>query len=271
MTKQQLIGTGVAIAVALSLATWIWMSSALTTALPSGAVTSSGLSYEVTPSGERQHSQSTEFYDISVSYPDRTALALSSSAGPTAEARAVAAMESWINQQVIGFIMMGDFANLTEEDKEIIGFNDGRKYTLDIAYDEYQSPQVVSYVYTVYTDTLGAHPNSYYRTFMFDKRTGQELTLGDILEGDWLAFVSAESESQIRAYLAAITASEEADIQLFEEGLAPEEGNFLNAYMDGSDIVILFDPYQVAAYAAGPQEVRIPISQLRTIATPQAR
>lgn len=267
MTTKQRIGVGVAVAAALALGAWVWGSSVLMTLTGSAPGTSatSGLSYEVTPEGSRQIRQSTEFYDIAVKYPDHTTLALSSSAGPTAEAAALAAMEGWATQQVLGFIAMGDFANLTEEDKEMIGFNAGRKYTLDIDYTEYQSPQTVSYVFTAHIDTLGAHPNGYFKTFMFDKRTGKELTLGDIFEGDWLSYVSAESEAQVRAHIAEMTASAGADVSLFEEGLAPREGNFLSAYMDGGDIVILFDPYQVAAYAAGPQEVRIPRASVATM------
>ena len=52
-------------------------------------------------------------------------------------------------------------------------------------------------------------------------------------------------------------------------GTTPEEVSFENFYFDGNDLVILFAPYQVAAYAAGPQTLRIPLSELASILKPE--
>jgi hypothetical protein len=249
-------GIGIAAALVLAgVAAWVLYSSAN---LPWQAKKepASVLEHTVTPSGDRVHERSSEFFDIRAQYPDKTDLPRGLSDDATL------AMETWLRTTVDGFIAEGNFDELTEEDKEIIGFASGRKYALDITYKKFESPRTVSYVYTVYTDTLGAHPNGYFYIFMFDTRTGARLTLGDILEGDWLAYVSAESKAQITAHLREMMGGE-GEASLFEEGLLPREGNFLNAYIDTDAIVILFDPYQVAAYAAGPQEVRIPLSKVR--------
>lgn len=253
MSKAQFIAIGVAVVIAGALGVWVWLSSATNFRFDGSQTTSGELSYDIAPTGDRSYVESTEFYDIKASYPDTTPLG--QTVGKGADSAAVNAMESWISGQVRGFISMGDFDNLTEEDKQMIGFASGRKYTLEISYDRYESPETVSYVYSTYEDTFGAHPNGYFKTFVFDKRTGAEITLGDMLGGDWLERVSTISRQQIVAHLTEESGGEAPT--LFEEGLAPEEGNFLNAYLDGNEIVILFDRYQVVAYAAGPQEVRI--------------
>ena len=248
MSRTYVIG-GLAATAILCIAVWALYSSGMR--LPwQNSESVSVLEHQVTETGDRRHATSTDFYDIEATYPDEVPLT-----GEMA-ASAMLSMETWVKDTIDGFIKDGNFKNLTEEDKEIIGFNAGRKYTLDISYKRFESPHTVSYAYTVYTDTLGAHPNGYFYTFLFDARTGATLTLGDILQGDWLDYVSAQSGKQITAHISEMMEGG-GEVTLFEEGLAPREGNFLNAYLDGADIVILFDPYQVAAYAAGPQEVRI--------------
>lgn len=248
MSRTYVLGGLVALAI-LCIAVWELYSSGMR--LPwQKAESISVLEHRVTETGDRRHATSTDFYDIEATYPNGVPLE-----GEMA-ASAMFRMETWVKDTVEGFIKDGDFENLTEEDKEIIGFNVDRKYALDISFKRFESPYTVSYVYTVYTDTLGAHPNGYFYTFLFDVRTGAVVTLGDILQGDWLTYVSAQAKEQITAHIAEMMGGE-GEVTLFEEGLAPREGNFLSAYLDGNDIVILFDPYQVAAYAAGPQEVRI--------------
>lgn len=247
--------SGLAVLAMLCIAAWALYSSGTRLPWQKEAKEVYVLEHTVTDSGDRVHEQSSEFFDITARYPDKTALSRDLSADATF------AMETWVRDTVAGFIAEGNFDKMTDEDKQIIGFASGRKYALDISYKEFESPQTASYVYTVYTDTLGAHPNGYFHTFMFDTRTGTRLTLGDILEGDWLTYVAAESKAQITTHLREMMGGG-GEVVLFEEGLLPREGNFLNAYLDGSDIVILFDPYQVAAYAAGPQTVRIPLTQV---------
>lgn len=255
-----MLGVSAAVLFAGVLGAWVWLSFLTNLSIEGPIDTASEIPYTVTSAGDRRYESQTEFYEVSLQYPNATPLR--QTAGPAADARAIQRMESWLGAHIQGFISNGDFENLTQEDKDIIGFSAGRKYALDISYDLYTSAKTISYVYTVYVDTLGAHPNAYFYTVMFDKKTGKELTLGDIFEGEWLPYVAAESKRQITERLAEAYGGAQY-VTLFEEGLAPQEGNFLNAYLDGEDVVILFDPYQVAAYAAGAQMVRIPIATVR--------
>lgn len=48
-----------------------------------------------------------------------------------------------------------------------------------------------------------------------------------------------------------------------ENGTAPKEENFQNFIFEKENFVIIFNPYEVAPYAAGILEVKIPYSELR--------
>ena len=49
-----------------------------------------------------------------------------------------------------------------------------------------------------------------------------------------------------------------------ENGTAPKEENFQNFIFEKENFVIIFNPYEVAPYAAGILEVKIPYSELRS-------
>jgi hypothetical protein len=52
---------------------------------------------------------------------------------------------------------------------------------------------------------------------------------------------------------------------MLSAGTTPEEKNFANFFLDNQEFVLLFPPYQVAPYAAGPQTLRIPLPELSNI------
>lgn len=55
---------------------------------------------------------------------------------------------------------------------------------------------------------------------------------------------------------------------LFVSGADPTPENYRNWNITPGGLLISFDPYQVAAYAAGPQEVLIPYAKLSAIIDP---
>jgi hypothetical protein len=58
------------------------------------------------------------------------------------------------------------------------------------------------------------------------------------------------------------------DFPVSAEGVSPRDENFRTWNLTGQGLRIHFDPYQVAAYAAGPQEVIIPYSDLAGLLDP---
>lgn len=200
-----------------------------------------------------------EYYDIEASYPSGTPL--SEEVSPAADDKAVTILRSFIDGEVRRFKENGNFNNLTDTDIAMLGYEDGRKQLLEISYEEHLSEGTVSYVFTLYQDTLGAHGNTFFRTFVFDTKTGEGLVLHDLFSSD--AYLDSLSGMSRNALMASL--GEFADTGMIDQGTTPYEDNFQAWYLDGDALVILFPPYQVAPYAAGPQKVRILLSELADI------
>ncbi len=200
--------------------------------------------------------QNATYYDITAQYASSTPLS------GAANASATALMKNFVDNTIAEFKTDGNFDHLTTEDISMMGFDKGRKESLKIVYLESSSARTVSYIYTIYTDTLGAHGNSDFRTFTFDTTTGAGLALADI-------FVSGanylDTLSQLaRARLPGII-GDRYDMNAIKDGTTPIEENFKNFFFDNHDLVVLFPPYQVAAYSEGPQTLRIPLSLLTNL------
>ena len=104
------------------------------------------------------------YFTVEATYPTQTPLL--TSAGAQADQEAIASMKAFVEEEIATFKDNGDFANLTHDDIQMLGL-DQRKYELGIEYTMYTGVRTVSYVYLIYQDTGGAHPNTNYRTFTF--------------------------------------------------------------------------------------------------------
>ncbi len=212
------------------------------------------------------------YYDIVASYPSSTIL--KASAGPDADTRAVARMKQFAVDSIATFKTEGNFANLSRDDVQILGL-DQRKESLEIKYESKTAAQTLSYIYTTYADTHGAHPNTYFRTFTFDRKSGVGLALKDIFVpgADYLSVLSTQSRRLLIASIAAREGvkSTEVDTDYLNRGTGPDADNFQNWYFEGTSLVLIFPPYQVAPYAAGIQMATIPLSQLSSILNPAYR
>jgi rhodanese-related sulfurtransferase len=104
-----------------------------------------------------------------------------------------------------------------------------------------------------------AHPGSYSRTVTYDLEAGQFVTLDQLfLPGsDYLGTISAYCIKMLKA-------SEIGEV-IDETGAQPTVDNYRNWNITADGLLISFDEYQVAAYAAGPQQVTVPYSELATI------
>ncbi len=209
------------------------------------------------PSVPKHIDEHAAYYDITTMYPSGTAL--KASAGATADAKAVAVLKGFVQNEIERFKENGNFANLTPEDIKIQGLDAGRKYVLDISYKTHASPHTLSYVFAIEQDTLGAHPNTFYRTFTFDSVSGSGLVLGDIFTGDYLSMLSKVS----RAKLPKVIGSS-ADADMISAGTTADEENFQTFFLEGKNFVLLFPAYQVGPYALGPVTLSIPLTELST-------
>lgn len=219
-----------------------------------------------TPETAGEIEETSRFYEIEAVYPASTPLR--ESAGAEADAEAVAILKGFTENQVASFKERGAFESVSPEDEEMLGYDRGRKQALAITYEEYEAAATVSYVFTIYEDTLGAHGNTYFRTFTFDQETGESLRLSDLFSpgADYLELMSLLSREKLADAL-----GEGADMEYLESGTLPLEESFQSWYVEGGALVLLFPPYQVAPYAAGAQEARIPLPELGTAIIPKYR
>lgn len=111
--------------------------------------------------------------------------------------------------------------------------------------------------YVDYYMAGAAHPNHYFKVLNYDRAAGKEIPFNDLFKD-----VSAGLNYLAKACKADLS---KPDFPLFEEGLTPSKENFTNWNLTEDGLRISFDPYQVAPYAAGPQEVVIPFKDLKNL------
>lgn len=203
--------------------------------------------------------ESKAYYYVKAAYPRSADLR------GEADAKAVALMKQFELDTIAQFKKDGNFDSLSQNDVETIGLGE-RRETLDITYVRKNGVHTVSFVYTITADTLGAHPNTYFRTFTFDTRNGANLELGELFTpgATYLQLLSTKSRQVLPAAIAAREGVKvsEVDTGYMTRGTTAEATNFSNWYLDGTSLVIIFPPYQVAPYAAGALTISLPLSQL---------
>ena len=117
----------------------------------------------------------------------------------------------------------------------------------------------------------GGTGNSYVMGFIFDRRSGEELTIPDLFVDDgYLERLSALT----REALAERISKEEllSDLDWVEGGTEPTAENFDNIqFREDATVLIMFDKYQVAAGAQGVVEVVLPVGAIADLLKPEMR
>ena len=117
---------------------------------------------------------------------------------------------------------------------------------------------IVSIHFTVSTYVMGAaHPFSYSKTLNYDLAKEKTLQLEELFMpgSDFLGVLSTQS----------IQIISENGYMDWPEGASPVADNYQNWNITPDGILITFDPYQVAPYAAGPQKVLVPYDALESL------
>lgn len=109
-----------------------------------------------------------------------------------------------------------------------------------------------------------AHPGSYSRTVTYDLEAGSFLTLSQLFHpgADYLGVIAAYCKTELAGRDIAY------DPTIFT-GADPLPENYQNWNVTAGGLLVTFDAYQVAAYAAGPQLVTVPYGALQSILDPQ--
>jgi hypothetical protein len=215
-----------------------------------------------TPAGsDYKYTLTNPSYEIEAIWPQKVPL-------PTAEASTKARLA--LEQALLD--RMNVFKSNVQEmltPQEVQRLKDSdRMYSFGMDYKAYTASGYVSYLYGIYEDTGGAHPNSYFMSVVFDNN-GNTVTLASLFPSDtkrtYLTKIAAAAQKQVIAQLIeklGVTPNE-ASNSYYSEGVSADAENFSSFVVDGDTLAIFIPPYQAAAYAAGNFEVRIPFSELK--------
>jgi hypothetical protein len=107
-----------------------------------------------------------------------------------------------------------------------------------------------------------AHPVTHTRTVTYDLEAGADVRLTQLfLPGsDYLERVANYCITQL--------STRNIGFESFSNGAQPFPENYGNWNITHDGLLITFDEYQVAAYAAGPQEVVVPYAELQSVIDP---
>jgi hypothetical protein len=133
------------------------------------------------------------------------------------------------------------------------------KYTLLSQIDDLWS---FKFDFAFYSDGA-AHPGLNSITLNYDLAQGKELALADLFlpNTDYLGAISK--------YCIAELSKQPFFDSPFAEGAQPKPENYRNWNITPDGLLITFDEYQVAPYAAGPQTITVPYSELNSLINPQ--
>ncbi len=116
--------------------------------------------------------------------------------------------------------------------------------------------------FSFYSDTT-AHPGLNSVTVNYDLGQGRELALSDLFlpNSNYLEAISNYCIAELKKQPYADS--------FFLDGAKPTPENYRNWNITSDGLMITFDEYQVAPYAAGPQTVTVPFSELQAVMNPQ--
>lgn len=146
----------------------------------------------------------------------------------------------------------------------------GMNNYLDITYDiAYADNDLISVSFLESNFTGGVHPNSNYFTITYDLKNGAELKLSDLFKPG-AKYLTAIADYAIKDLQSRKMPDSDENMGLaqdiFADGAKPTTENYKNWNITRKGLMFTFDPYQVGAYAFGPQTVIVPYGRLKEMA-----
>jgi hypothetical protein len=195
---------------------------------------------------------------LSAEYPELSGNANAAGFNQLAKARVMASLSEFRK----------DLAGLTAAD--IKAMETGNY--IDIGYDiEYADEDLISVNFGEDTYEGGAHPNHGTFVLTYDLKGGREAKLADLFKpgAKYLDMIAEYATHDLQGRKDPDTGENLGlATDIFEDGAKPTADNYRNWNITKKGLLITFPPYQVAAYAYGPQTVIAPYSHLKDIARP---
>ncbi len=136
---------------------------------------------------------------------------------------------------------------------------------LGIYYETYyMDKNKLSCLFSSSTYYVGAaHSNNEMTSLNYDLKTGNQIKLKELFK-DKSNYLKVLSDYSINSLKTKVAGYNDGSSWL-KEGASPKDDNF-DTFVIGKDhLIIHFQSYQVASFAEGPQEVKIPFSKLKGI------
>lgn len=113
----------------------------------------------------------------------------------------------------------------------------------------------------------GAHPNTTYKTFLYDANSSKFLSLADIFKSksDYLGAIAVYVKDQLGKKL---TQDGQPLADWFSDGTKPTADNYKDFNLTDQGLNFIFPPYQVAPYSYGTQEQVVPVDVFETYILP---
>jgi uncharacterized protein YecT (DUF1311 family) len=121
--------------------------------------------------------------------------------------------------------------------------------------------QMFAVVFTESGYTGGAHGYATTRTFNFLRPEGTEVELPELVTPRGMKIISDISIAQVTKARSGPEGMTDSD--WIKRGAGPNARNYRAFVLTPTALNVFFDAYQVAAYAAGPQEAHIPLSAIK--------
>ena len=142
--------------------------------------------------------------------------------------------------------------------------------TLEMSYDfHYATDNLISVAFSEGSYSRGAaHGNQLTEVLNYDVKSGKKLALADLFKdkSKYLSVIAAYCQKDLKER----AKKPDAMVlpELIDTGAGPKADNYRAWNITKKGLWITFDPYQVAAYAAGPQYILVPYSVLKDIIKP---
>ena len=130
--------------------------------------------------------------------------------------------------------------------------------TLSISYGTKVGNSITTVVFTGSEYTGGAHPIPFYYTVHFDG-SGKIITLDKLFKVPGPTYFAKFSQ------IVTPQLKQQFGDAFFPDGATSNPENWNLWYIENGNLVFMFSPYQVAPYAAGTPEVKIPLTDLSDI------
>lgn len=178
--------------------------------------------------------------------------------------------EKYRNSNIESYFPVTKYEILNKEIKNIVdarikrfkdNVKDDIKYSMFINFDMYKCDNYIGFVFHVFEDFAGAHPNTYIVTVNYNIKSSSISNIDTLIKKNnsilslmsKYSYTSLSNEDKIK---------EINMLSMLKNGTKPTKDNFDNFVFTKDGLTVFFEKYQIAPYAAGEFSLTIPYEEL---------